>query len=628
MLFKSRKTLSFKVSIFFVVISVTMVVFLAGVSLYAFRSFSISAATGHLRTAAEIVRVHLTDSMITGVIDQRQQFLQRVTEVEGLKSIRVVRSPQVDNQFGKSNKGEYLPDNIENQVMQSGKAYFGVQEKDGETIFRGTIPYIATVDGVPNCLMCHQSAAGSVLGVITMTMSLTSLRHNAIITVIGIIAIVLVAILLLFALLRYQLQPISNTAAAVENAVKDAIGGNFKGLVRQQTDDEIGQIAIDMNRLLKFLDTGLNRIGNHIAQLTDRKPEPGENLLAATINMVEILTQISHYKLAIEEDETKIDVYRRLIGAIQEKFGDVEHSIYEITSDKNEIHPVIVDGELHAPCRWCDAQILTKPGSCRVFHTGHRINGLVQPDICYSFKQNGAEDEARRYTLCFPILQSGAVGSIIQLVVQETQKEHYLSILPYINAYLRETAPVLEARRLLESLKESTLRDPMTGLNNRRFLEEYIETLVANVKRKQSPLAVMMLDLDHFKMVNDTYGHDAGDTVLRELAQLIKHTVRTSDIVVRYGGEEFLVVLQDTSGETAETVAENIRQAVEKLRINYGGIVLQKTISIGLADFPIDSNTFWQTVKFADVALYHAKEAGRNRIMRFTPEMWTDTQEY
>jgi diguanylate cyclase (GGDEF)-like protein len=108
----------------------------------------------------------------------------------------------------------------------------------------------------------------------------------------------------------------------------------------------------------------------------------------------------------------------------------------------------------------------------------------------------------------------------------------------------------------------------------------------------------------------------------------MKRTVRSSDIVIRYGGEEFLIVLQETSGSAAETVAENIRLAVEKLRINYGGIVLQKTISIGLADFPVDSNTFWQAVKFADVALYRAKESGRNRIMRFTADMWLDAQEY
>ena len=99
-------------------------------------------------------------------------------------------------------------------------------------------------------------------------------------------------------------------------------------------------------------------------------------------------------------------------------------------------------------------------------------------------------------------------------------------------------------------------------------------------------------------------------------------------MVIRYGGEEFLIVLQDASGPAADQVAENIRHAVEKLRVNVSGTVLQKTISIGLSDYPDDSDTFWQAVKFADVALYRAKETGRNRVVRFTPDMWTDKHEY
>jgi diguanylate cyclase (GGDEF)-like protein len=342
--------------------------------------------------------------------------------------------------------------------------------------------------------------------------------------------------------------------------------------------------------------------------------------------MVEHLTQVSHFKLAIEEDESKADIYRRLMSTIQSKFNQAEFSVYEVSNDKSKMHPVIVDGELDAPCRWCDARILSQPGSCRVFHTGRMVDSIVQPDICYSFK--APVNTEKRYPLCFPVIQSGSVGSIVQLIVKEADKERFQATLPYIHVYLRETAPVLEARRLMETLRESSLRDPMTGLSNRRFLEEYVDTLIANVRRKQSPVTILMLDLDHFKMVNDTYGHDAGDIVLKELSLVIKRTVRTSDIVIRYGGEEFLVVLNDTSGEDAEHVAENIRATVEKMRINYGGIVLQKTISIGLADFPIDSNSFWQAVKFADVALYHAKESGRNRVVRFTPDMWVDPQEY
>jgi diguanylate cyclase (GGDEF)-like protein len=213
-------------------------------------------------------------------------------------------------------------------------------------------------------------------------------------------------------------------------------------------------------------------------------------------------------------------------------------------------------------------------------------------------------------------------------VDKESETDIAIDALPYLSVYLRDTAPVLEVRRLMDTLKESSLRDPMTGLNNRRFLEEYIDTLTANARRKQVNMSILMLDLDHFKMVNDTYGHDAGDAVLKALSSVIKISVRASDIVIRYGGEEFMVVLQETSGEEAEQVAEKIRSSVEMMQINHSGIVLQKTISIGLSDFPGDSNTFWQAVKFADVALYHAKESGRNRVIRFDPSMWTDVKEY
>ena len=180
----------------------------------------------------------------------------------------------------------------------------------------------------------------------------------------------------------------------------------------------------------------------------------------------------------------------------------------------------------------------------------------------------------------------------------------------------------------MENLRDATLRDPMTGLNNRRFLEEYVETLVASVQRKRTQAAILMLDLDYFKMVNDTYGHDAGDAVLKALSSLLTQSVRASDLVIRYGGEEFLIILIDSEGVAADNVAEKIRLAVENLQVQVAGITLQKTISIGIADFPTDSETFWQAVKFADVALYQAKERGRNRVIRFSPEMWSDTKEY
>ena len=288
---------------------------------------------------------------------------------------------------------------------------------------------------------------------------------------------------------------------------------------------------------------------------------------------------------------------------------------------------LMVDGEAGATCRWCDPQILVHAESCRARRTGHTINSIDSPGICYAF-QPPPEDAQDRCHVCIPIIQSGAVGSVLQLVIKREESERIQNFLPYLNVYLREAAPVIEAKRLMDTLRASNLTDAMTGLRNRRFLEEFAETLVSSSQRRKSQLAILMLDLDYFKMVNDTYGHDAGDLVLKALARTMQASVRTSDLVIRYGGEEFLIIMQDAGGEAAERVAEKIRAAVESMKIQLPGTVLQKTISIGIADFPQDSDTFWQAVKYADVAMYNAKESGRNRVVRFRPEMWKDEVKY
>ncbi len=618
--------LNTKVTLFFVGIAAGLLAVLIAISLYAFRSFSIASATEHLQTAGEIVRVHLTESMINGVIDKRANFLQRLVEVKGLQSARVVRSSEVEKQFGVGLAVEGAPDAIERQVMAEGKSRFEIVEIDDETIFRGTIPYIASTQGNPNCLQCHQVKEGAVLGAVTMSMSVEALRHKALLTVASIAGAVTFFGLLLILLLRRLLRPISDTASAIEHAVQRALDGDFKTSVEQKTQDEIGKIAADTNRLLAFLDQGLNRIGDSVARLTDRPPTPGENLLTSTIDMVDGLTKAAHFKQAIEEDEAKIEIYGRLSHALKNEFAVNEFSLYEISSNKKQMQAIIVDGETADNCRWCDPEILVRPEACRARRTGHLVDGIENPTICYAFRP--PREVGERHHLCFPVIQSGAVGSVVQLLTSPGQAAELQARAPLINVYLRETAPVLETKRLMENLRDSTLRDPMTGLNNRRFLEEYVETLVASVHRKKTHAAILMLDLDYFKMVNDTHGHDAGDAVLKALANVLKQAVRASDMVIRYGGEEFLIILVDSTAEQAANVAENIRAAVEALKIQVGGIVLQKTISIGIADFPSDSDTFWQAVKFADVALYQAKEQGRNRVIRFNTEMWSDDQSY
>lgn len=610
-----------KVAAFFAILVVCLIAAVLAIGLFSFRQYSIATATEHIRTAAEIVRVNLTEAMINGVISKRESLLKRLEEVPGLKSVRVIRGPQVEHQFGKGLALEQAADDLERQVLGEGKPVFDLIEDDNGVTFRGTVPFIATNRGSPNCLQCHQVAEGTTLGAVTITMSIDHLKRKALWTLammVGAVALFSLATLLL---LRRLTKPIVSTAIDVEHAVHKAIEGDFDSRVEVKTKDEIGQIAADMNRLLAYLNEGLNRIGTMVAQLTNHSRNGNGNLLNSTIEMVETLSQAAHFKQAIEEDETKAEIYARLSDAIEHHFGIARYSVYEVLAARNQMLPMTVDGEAQGACRWCDPQILVRNETCRARRTGHIVDGIATPDICFAF--NPPAGESYRH-ICFPIIQSGTVGSVLQLVVPPGDQERIADLVPYISVYLREAAPVLEAKRLMETLRESNLRDPMTGLHNRRFLEESVDTLIAQAQRRKAPMTFMMLDLDYFKMVNDTYGHDAGDAVLKALSKVLTQSVRASDYVIRYGGEEFLILLQDTSGNDSIDVAEKIRAAVEDLKVQVSGGLLRKTISIGIASYPDDSDTFWQAVKFADVALYHAKETGRNRVVRFTSALWNE----
>jgi len=170
--------------------------------------------------------------------------------------------------------------------------------------------------------------------------------------------------------------------------------------------------------------------------------------------------------------------------------------------------------------------------------------------------------------------------------------------------------------RLRETLRGQAIRDSLTGLFNRRYLEETLKREVERARRLGGSLGVIMLDLDHFKQFNDTQGHGAGDALLSALGDLLQTETRPEDIVCRYGGEEFLVVLPGTSLEVSQERAENLRQAVKRLRIHYMDQVLSATtISLGVAGFPEHGGDADMVIRVADQALYRAKQEGRDRVV-------------
>ena len=169
-----------------------------------------------------------------------------------------------------------------------------------------------------------------------------------------------------------------------------------------------------------------------------------------------------------------------------------------------------------------------------------------------------------------------------------------------------------------EELQRMAVTDGLTGLFNRRHLEERLREMFEHSQRFREPLACVMFDLDHFKSVNDTYGHQAGDAVLRQLAVLLKSNAREVDRIGRYGGEEFMALLPGTVLDAAVTFAERTRQAVEGHVFTLDGGTLRRTMSCGAAAWPHPRIKHREAlVKFADDALYVAKELGRNRVVRF-----------
>lgn len=176
-------------------------------------------------------------------------------------------------------------------------------------------------------------------------------------------------------------------------------------------------------------------------------------------------------------------------------------------------------------------------------------------------------------------------------------------------------ALALSNLNLREHLRQQAIRDPLTGLYNRRFLDESLQREITHATRHNRIVGVMMLDIDYFKQFNDTYGHDCGDAVLQTIAIFLQSQVRSTDMVYRFGGEEFTIVFPEASYEHMERRAEELRIGISKIQEKYEDIPLPPaTVSIGIACFPMHGNSPEMVLIAADIALYQAKSTGRNKV--------------
>jgi len=403
----------------------------------------------------------------------------------------------------------------------------------------------------------------------------------------------------------------------------------------------VGMIFVSLTLLSMYIISGISKsLGSLIGSVHDIAAGEGQAVLTKRIaitssdeigmlskefnSLMASIHSLSVFKKVIEEDGDLEEVYRRLGEVFTQQLGIDRCFIYQVVNAKNAML-LIYPSSFDQAEMLCNHAILDDNDLCKSRRTGHAITSTMFPTIC---RQYIGQEGTVHY--CLPIVVGGAPVAIVQFIFDTPGTPSGFKAMEAkvykAEQYIQESLAVIETKRLMGSLKDSALIDALTGLNNRRYLQEYTEKIVAGVLRRGKTIGLIMCDLDYFKQVNDTYGHDAGDIVLKETSKVIRQSIREADIVIRFGGEEFLAVLLDVAEGESSNIAEKIRDNIQKLKIRLPDAVIQKTISLGVSEFPADTDTLWSCIKFADVALYRAKEEGRNRSVRFTKDMWQEKQ--
>lgn len=356
-------------------------------------------------------------------------------------------------------------------------------------------------------------------------------------------------------------------------------GGDLQARIEEERTDEIG-----------LLGRGFNRMAERLQQ-ADRQA-----------------TLFDGYQSMLVSSTSEEEAYHAARRAFTKIIPRVNGALYILAPSRDFAERAL---------SWGAAETLVErfhPEECRALRMGRNYRASKNSTELFCPHTAGISADC---SVCIPLVtRDEMLGVVFLWAGPEHSAEFAAQELMVANAISERLALTLNNLRLTEKLRRESVRDPLTGLFNRRYFEETFGRELSRVKRDSKPMAIIALDVDHFKRFNDSFGHDAGDLVLKELAAKMVSVVRPSDIACRFGGEEFIIVLPEAGRNTALQRAEELRIEVEKLRLSYDGKSLGTfTISLGVAVYPEHSLEKNELVRLADTALYAAKRQGRNRVV-------------
>lgn len=583
-----------------------------------FRDYGYNNAIEKSKMTAEIVRDGLTAHMVNGIMDKREFFLGNIANIKDVQSLWIVRADSVIKQYGEGMQNEKPRDAMDRKVLKEGVTVREIREDPKNAVLRVTIPYTATAYGNPNCLTCHNVQEGDVLGAISMEFNINEIRQTGAMTIAKIFAINVIFIIIALWVTNHYFKPYMKLFDNLQNGIKRARTGDFSFRFTTSLKDAGSEVAEQMNTLFQKMEDTFGGIKHNLNTFASRSNICSSDPLSTAGVIIQELSDVYKFKKTIEHDANKDAVYDRFIYVLKEKFHFDHFALYEVdktTKERKLIH--ITDHK-----SFCLPSADKDTLECRAFRTASDVYSTDFPNIC----ANCAED--KEYS-CIPFNINDDLALILSYSAKDTETIEAMNLaLPSIKNYFEAAKAVIESRTLMDKLRDSSLRDGATGLYNRRFLEEFIDKSSEQAARSNMSYAVLMIDIDYFKMINDTYGHDAGDVVIKSLSEILVHAIRKADLPVRYGGEEFLVLLHNTTPEGALSVAEKIRTVFNEKKFQFGNDTVQKTLSIGIAHFPSQADSIWKVIKFADIALYEGKHTGRNRVIEFEARMFSGGDQF
>ncbi len=401
--------------------------------------------------------------------------------------------------------------------------------------------------------------------------------------------------------LRRLIAPISRLAETASRVS----GGDLSAKTEIRRDDEIGVLATNFNQMIDRLRDQINNMENRVADRTSELARTVHDLEKRNRESAEVNRLGELLQACQNEDE----IFTVVVRTSKTLFPD----------DAGRLYMMGDDGCLWLAASWGD--VAASPGldnarACWAVRRArpHRDTGGPDATLCPDCSGGGTP------SLCVPLLAEGNVIGVITLQPGEPGRdmsEQFDAREPLMTTLAEHVALSVTNLRLRDQLRQESVEDPLTGLYNRRRLEKTLLEELSRAERHGGDVGVIMLDVDHFKQFNDTYGHETGDRVLREMGSLLRRAMRREDFACRYGGEEFTLVIPETDEAGVRQVAELVRERVAETVGPALAPAVDETITVsaGVALFPAHGADMASLVKAADDALYRAKESGRNRVV-------------